>query len=66
MNQFQIQLFKGQPIINETENRILIDTGAPKTIHDSDGLNFCSESYDCSTNYMGLTVSKFLICLEKK
>jgi hypothetical protein len=58
MKQFQIQLFKGHPIINEGENRILIDTGAPTTIHASDSLNFCSESYGCSTNYMGLTVSK--------
>lgn len=58
MKQFQIQLFKGHPIINEGENRILIDTGAPSTIHASDRLNFCSESYGCSTNYMGLTVSK--------
>jgi hypothetical protein len=58
MKQFQIQLFKGHPIINEGENRILIDTGTPTTIHASDSLNFCSESYGCSTNYMGLTVSK--------
>ena len=58
MKQFQIQLFKGHPIINDGANRILIDTGAPSTIHASDSLNFCSESFDCSTNYMGLTVSK--------
>lgn len=58
MKQFQIQLFKGHPIINDGENRILIDTGAPSTIHSSDSLNFCSESFGCSTNYMGLTVSK--------
>lgn len=58
MKQFQIQLFKGHPIINDGENRILIDTGAPSTIHASDILNFCSESFRCSTNYLGLTVSK--------
>lgn len=58
MKQFQIHLFKGHPIINDGENRILIDTGAPSTIHTSDSLNFCSESFGCSTNYMGLTVSK--------
>ena len=58
MKQFQIQLFEGHPIINDGENRILIDTGAPSTIHASDSLNFCSESFGCSTNYMGLTVSK--------
>lgn len=58
MKQFQLQLFKGLPIINDGENRILIDTGAPSTIHTSDSLNFCSESFGCSTNFMGLTVSK--------
>lgn len=58
MKQFQIQFFKGYPIINNGENIILVDTGAPSTIHSSDSLNFCSESFGCSTNYMGLTVSK--------
>ena len=58
MTQFQIQLYKGHPIINDGENRILIDTGAPSTIHSSDSLNFCSDIFGCSTNYMGLTVSK--------
>lgn len=58
MKQFQIQLFNGHPIIDDGENRILIDTGAPSTIHASDSLNFCSEIFGCSSNYMGLTVSK--------
>lgn len=58
MKQFQIKLFKGHPIINDGENKILIDTGAPSTIHTSDTLNFYSQSFGCSTNYMGLTVSK--------
>jgi len=58
MKQFGIQLFKGHPIIIDGENRILIDTGAPSTIHASNTLNFCSESFGCSTSYMGLTVSK--------
>lgn len=58
MNQFQIKLFEGHPIINDGENIILVDTGAPSTIHITDRLNFCSENYKCYTNYMGLTVSK--------
>lgn len=58
MKRFQITLFKGHPIINDGENIILIDTGAPSTIHASESLIFCSESFGCSTNYMGLTVSK--------
>lgn len=58
MKQFQIILFKGHPIIKDGENIILIDTGAPLTINASNSLTFCSENYNCSTNYMGLTVSK--------
>ena len=55
---FQITLFKGHPIIKDGENIILIDTGAPSTIHASDSLTFCSVNHSCITNYMGLTVSK--------
>lgn len=58
MNEFQIQLYNGHPIINDGKNIILIDTGAPSTIHASDSLDFCSDSFECATNYMGLTVSK--------
>lgn len=58
MKLFHLQLFKGHAIINDGENRLLIDTGSPKTIHTSDSLNFCSENFVCSTSYMGLTVSK--------
>ena len=58
MKRFQITLFKGHPIINDGENIILIDTGAPSTIHASNNLIFCSDNYNCSTNYMGLTVTK--------
>ena len=58
MNEFQIQLYNGHPIINDGKNIILIDTGAPSTIHTSDSLIFCLDRFECSTNYMGLTVSK--------
>jgi hypothetical protein len=58
MKNFKINLYKGHPIINDGENIILIDTGAPTTIHATKRLSFYSKNYDCSTNYMGLTVSK--------
>ena len=58
MKNFEIELFKGHSIINDGENRILIDTGAPSTVHSSSSINFCSETFECSTNYMGLSVSK--------
>ncbi|MDH6343561.1 hypothetical protein M2134_002450 [Parabacteroides sp. PM6-13] len=57
MKQFQMQLFNGHPIIDDGENRILIDTGASSTIHTSNSLTFCSESFNCLTNYMGLSIS---------
>ncbi len=40
MKQFKIELFKGHPIITDGENRILIDTGAPTTIHSTGNLKF--------------------------
>lgn len=58
MTTFQINLFKGHPIIKDGENIILIDTGAPSTIHFANNLLFCSDNFSCSTNYMGLTVQK--------
>ncbi len=58
MKKIQIQLFEGHPIIHDGENKILIDTGAPSTIHISNTLEFCSENFPCSTNYMGLTIPK--------
>ena len=58
MKTFQLQIFKGHPIIQDGDNIILIDTGAPATIHISDELNFLSENFSCTSNYMGLTASK--------
>jgi hypothetical protein len=58
MKSFQLKIFKGHPIIEDGEKIILIDTGAPSTINASDSLTFCSDSFECSTNYLGLTVSK--------
>ena len=57
MKQFQMEIFKGHPIIIEGEHRILIDTGAPSTIHQSSEIQFCGDDYDCTVNYMGLKIS---------
>ena len=57
MKQFQLEIFKGHPIIIEGEHRILIDTGAPSTIHQSSEIQFCGDDYDCAVNYMGLKIS---------
>ena len=66
MKQFQIQLFKGHPIINDGENIILVDTGSPVTINLSDSLSFCSDIYNCSNNYMGLSISQISEMLGMK
>ena len=58
MKTFQLQIFKGHPIIQNGDNIILIDTGAPSTIHVSENLHFLSEDFSCTSNYMGLTASK--------
>ena len=58
MTTFQIKLYKGHPIIKDGNNTILIDTGAPSTIHIANSLFFCSDNFSCVTNYMGLTVPK--------
>jgi hypothetical protein len=58
MKQFKIELFKGHPIIKSGNAIVLIDTGAPSTIHFSDTFNFCDDTYESTTNYMGLTVQK--------
>jgi len=58
MTTFQINLFKGHPIIKDAENIMFIDTGAPSTIHVTNSLVFCSANFSCLTNYMGLTVQK--------
>ncbi|MDR1170656.1 MAG: hypothetical protein LBK97_07480 [Prevotellaceae bacterium] len=55
---FQINIFKGHPIIKDGENTILIDTGAPSTIHVANSLEFGADRYGCTVNYMGLTVQK--------
>jgi len=66
MKQFQIDFFNGHPIITEGENRILIDTGAPSTIHQTDQIRFCGDSYGCVVNYMGLTISSISELLGKE
>jgi len=58
MKSFKLEIFKGHPIIQDGNNIILIDTGAPSTIHNANSLTFISSSYESSTSYMGLTAKK--------
>lgn len=66
MKSFPLSLFQGHPIIVDKENIILIDTGNPSTIHVSDSIDFCSERFGCTTNYMGLTVQQISEMLGTK
>ena len=56
MQKFQLQVFKGHPIISDGENTILIDTGAPVTLHTAGSLDFCADTYPCSLNLNGMTI----------
>jgi hypothetical protein len=58
MKQYTIELFKGHPLLRTANDIILLDTGAPLTIHTSETFNFYDSSYNSMTNYMGLTVQK--------
>lgn len=66
MKTFNLNIFDGHAIISDGENIILIDTGSPSTIHTSNNLSFCSDDYNCSTNQLGLTVTKISEMLNTK
>jgi len=65
---FELTLFDSHAIIKDYDANsiILIDTGAPSTIHSSDSLYFCSVDYLCSTNYARITVDKLSELLGMK
>ena len=55
---FKSDIFNGHIVIKDNNNLILIDTGSPITIHISESLELCSETYICQTHSLGLTPSK--------
>lgn len=66
MYTLSLTFFEGHPIVKIDDNILLIDTGAPTTIHTNDRLNFFSDIYTCSTNYMGLTIDRLSEMLGSK
>jgi hypothetical protein len=66
MIQFPLILFDGHPIIKSNDDIILIDTGAPNTIHTEESLNFGFKTYSCSIDAMGLTSPKLSELLGMK
>jgi hypothetical protein len=48
---FPIEIIKGAPVFRNNGNIILLDTGAPKTIHTSTELNFLDKNFNVITTY---------------
>jgi hypothetical protein len=55
MKTFHLTIFDGHPIIEDNGNTILLDTGAPTTIHIADKIEFMGDTHEAATDYMGLT-----------
>ncbi len=66
MTTYPLSLYDQHPIIQVDDFTILIDTGSPSTIHVTDTLVFNNQTYQCSTNYMGLTVESLSELLGMK
>jgi hypothetical protein len=66
MKIFDINFFDNHIIIEDGKNIILVDTGAPSTIHFLEQFNFMSETYSVSTDYMGLTVDELSELIGQK
>lgn len=56
MKEYKITFYDSLPFIEENENIIFIDTGAPLTIHKTNELIFNSKTYQCVTSFFGSTV----------
>ncbi len=56
MKSFNLEIFKGHAIIRDADKIILVDTGAPSTVNQTDNFIFLTKEYNTTTNYMGLTV----------
>ncbi|MDR2651082.1 MAG: retroviral-like aspartic protease family protein [Prevotellaceae bacterium] len=54
MEKFKLTIFEGCPLIHDGNNIMLVDTGAPQTIHTTNSLNFLSEHFQTVTNFSGL------------
>ena len=65
-NIFDIDFFDGHPIITSGDHIILIDTGAPSSIHLGDTLHFCQHNYACSTDYFGFDIERISGLLGKR
>jgi hypothetical protein len=63
---FEINFFDGHPIITSDDCLILVDTGAPISIHIENTLLFCQNNYPCSTDYFGFDIDRISELLGKR
>jgi hypothetical protein len=64
MKTFDLEIFEGHAIFEDSGNRVLLDTGAPSTIHNQLHLRFNNQDYEVLQNYFGLDVDELsrLLC----
>lgn len=55
MTTFELDLIDGHAIIRSGDDVILVDTGAPSSMHIRPTLTFCSNEYPCAQTYLNLT-----------
>lgn len=49
MHTFALKFKDGHPIFQSDTDILLLDTGAPTTVHEAETLSFCGEKYKCPT-----------------
>ncbi|HMR42014.1 MAG TPA: hypothetical protein PKA90_16475 [Ignavibacteria bacterium] len=65
MRSFELDILDGHAIMHNNNDVILIDTGAPSTLHKNDTLDFMSVNYPVLTKFMGMTVGDLSVLLGK-
>ena len=53
---FDINLYDGHLIINDNDQKVLVDTGSPKSIGRSNHFVFMDQEYNCTTSYLGTDI----------
>ena len=50
---FDINFYDGHLIINDNDQKVLVDIGSPKAIGRSNHFVFMDQEYNCTTSYLG-------------
>lgn len=58
MKQFDISLIDGHIIIKDGDNTLLLDTGAPVTVHAGGNFKFLDKEYVCPMDYVGVELTE--------